>query len=52
MISDVENKEKNPELILEKLVDVKRFSTFKGLLRVVSLAMKLIKNAKYQESRK
>ena len=46
MISDVKNKEGNPELLLERLVAVKRFSTFKGLLRIASLVLKFIKKCK------
>ena len=43
MISDVKHKEKNPELMLEKSVDVKRCSTFNCLLRVMSLVLKFFK---------
>ena len=46
MIIDVKNKEGNPELMLERLVAVKRFSTFKGLLRIASLVLKFIKKCK------
>ena len=46
MISDVKNKEGNPELMLERLVAVKRFSTFKGLLRIASLVLTFIKKCK------